>query len=330
LAVLAVLAAVAVVAVGERRRGRRAQAIRLALAGQMDAAEPLLAGALALDPDDVEVLRAQTLGYVAAGKLDAAERPLERWRALRPDSVEPHLCLTDVSVRRDRLSGAIDGAREALRLRPGAHDLRQRLARWLYLVGRSEEADAECRRCREARPDDPNLALLHADVCCRLGDNARAGQLLDGLLRDRPGLAPALVLRGRLYLDAGQPDRAIPPLRAALAQGGPSGRRARHYLSLALARTGREEEARQLLAELKQEQAVELWQKYGRPDSAAYKLSIAEALLGTGQAAEAVRLLEQVLARSPGCCVAHGLLAKHFEAQGQSAKAALHRRKACD
>jgi predicted Zn-dependent protease len=314
--------------VRERRQSRRAEAIQLALKGKMDAAAPLLAEALALDASDGEVLRAQAIGHLAAGDLDEAELAAQRWRTARPDEIESHLFLIDVSLRRNRLVGAIDGAGAALKLRPSALDLRQQYATWLYLVGRTDEADAECRRCRETRPDHPGLALLQADICMRLGDHVRAEGLLDDLLRQQPGLAPAQARRGAVYLETNQPQQAIPLLRQALAQNGEHQQRTRHYLSLALARTGQEDEARRVLAEVKKHQTMELWTKYGKPDTAAYKVSIAESLLETGQADEAVRLLEQLLSQSPNCAAAHRLLALHYEAQGQHARAAEHRRKA--
>jgi predicted Zn-dependent protease len=280
--------------------------------------------------EDPESLRAQAVDYRNAGMLAEAEPLVERWRALRPDDIEAHLMLIDVGVRLKRLPQAIDGARAVLRLKPEAHDLRRQLAEWLYAVGRTEEADADCRRCREVRPRDPSLSFLQANICLRLGDFERAQPLLDDLLRADPDSGPALMLRGGLYVETGQPEKAIPLLREALKKGGDGHVRARHYLSQALVRVGQSDEAKEVLAELQRQQTVEIWEKYGRLDTVAYRLSMAEALLGTRQTAEALRLLEQVIQESPKCTAAHRLLAQHFEAQGELAKATEHRRKAGD
>ena len=121
----------------------------------------------------------------------------------------------------------------------------------------------------------------------------------------------------------------LPPQLEA-ARGGAGQSRARHYLSLALARTGRDAEARRVLAAEQQFQAVGLWEKYGRPDTVGYKVTIAEALFAAGKADEAVRLLDQALAQDPKCRAAHKLLADHYEARGEAGKAAEHRRKAAD
>jgi predicted Zn-dependent protease len=312
------------------RQRQRDEAIRLAKAGKMTEAEAYLDAALARNPRDVELLKAQVVGYMACHRLAEAARAVSRWRALRPDDVEAHLLLIDLSLRQNRLEGAIDGSAEVLRLRPHHHELRRQRAVWLFLVGRTEEADRECRRGREGRPNDPELTQLQAEICYRLGDFTRVEALVEGLLRAQPNAAPALILRGAVYLDTGRPDQAIAPLRAALGAGGEHGGRARHYLGLALARTGQEAEAKRVLAEAKQQQAVEVWTKYGRPDSPAYKVSLAESLLELGKAEEAVRLLGEAIAQSPSCPAAHRLLAQHYQAQGQPGRAAEHKRKADD
>jgi predicted Zn-dependent protease len=312
-----------------QRRADRDDGIRLALDGRLPAAEPLLAAALARDPTDADAWRALALGRIAAGDLDGSEEPLDRWQALRPSEPEPHLARVDWAVRRGRIPDAIEAARAALALKPDAEKLREQLAYWLFLTGKTEEADAECRRCRAAR-DSPTLAHLEAEIAHRLGDMARAGRIADELLARDPAAADALTLRGAVYLDAGDPEKAIPLLRTAAGARGGAASRARHYLSLALARTGREDEARKVLAAEQQFQTASLWEKYGRPDNVGAMVAIAEALIATGKADEAVKLLDRALAHDPHCRAAHKLLADVYDARGQSAKAADHRRQAVE
>lgn len=277
---------------------------------------------------DVPALRVQALGLQAAGNYAEAEQAVQRWRAACPDDVEPHLRLVDLGVRSGRLPAAIDGARAALRLRPDDDALRQQLAGWLLGVGRTDEALAEVRRCRRSSPDDVRLRLLEAIACVRVGDRDEAGRLVDAILRDHPRLPLAVLLRGELCLAAGQAEQAVAPLSDALAEPGEHQLRARYLLGLALARTGREAEARQHLAQVQRQQTVGLWEKYGRSDSPAYQVSLAESLLATQQTAEGVRLLEEVVARSPDCAAAHRLLARHYDAAGRADRAAEHRRRA--
>jgi predicted Zn-dependent protease len=307
----------------------RAEAIRLALAGDAATAEPMLAAVLARDPDDAEAVRALALVRIEAGRLADATEPLERWRALRPDDPEPHLARVDQAARLGRPAEAIDPARAVLALRPNSDRLREQLTYWLYITGRTEEADAECGRCRAVNPT-PDLKLLHAEIAYRLGDTARAGRFVDEALANGARTALSLSLRGAVSLDGGDPGAAIPPLREAIKLGGEGQSRARHYLSLALARTGDEAGARQLLAEEQREQAVGLWEKYGRSDGVAYKVAIAEALLATGRPAEATRLLDHALLQDPKCRAAHKVLADCYDATGRPAEAAEQRRLAAD
>ncbi len=326
---LAAVGATITWAIVQRHRDRD-EGIRLALDRKLDSAEPLLAAALDRDPDDADAWRALALGRMAAGKYAEAEAPLDRWRALRPAEIEPHLARIDWATWLNRLPEAIESAGAVLDLQPGIADLRERRAAWLLVVGRTEEAAAECRRCREARPDDPGLVRLEAEISYRLGDTARAAARVDDLLRRNPQDPAALTLRGALDLDADRPDRAVGPLREAAARAGPGAGRAKYFLALALARTGQEAEAKKLQAEGQAQQAVELWEKYGRPDTVGYKVTIAESLLATGRAEEAVRLLERAVAQSPDCAAAHRLLADYYASRGQAGKAADHRRKAGD
>jgi predicted Zn-dependent protease len=317
-------------AVRQYRLSERADGIRLALGGKLDAAEPLLAAALARDPDDVDALRALALGRMGAGRVKQAEEPLDRWRALRPDDAEAHLQRVAQARATKRLPEAVAAAQEALRLRPRNPELRRQLAMWLLALGRLAEADAECARCRDEAPMDPGPAHLEAEIAFQRGDHYRARRVLDALLKDHPRLDGARVLRAALDVEAGRFEAAIQPLRAAADARGPSQQRARHYLVLALAATGQDAEARAVLARLKEQQAIEQFEKYGRSDAVGYKVGLAEAFLETGREDDAVRLLEAAVAQEPDCSTAHRFLAAHFEARGETERAAEHRRKAAD
>lgn len=281
---------------------------------------------------DPETQRAQAKQFMSAGKLAEAEQSLTRLRERYPDDLEAQRLYVELTSKSGRLPEAIDAARAALQLKADDDRLRERLANWLFSTGRYDEAYVECEHCLMQRPRDPQLLFLQAEVCRCLGDSAQAEKLVDLVLSLQPQSPPALTLRGALYLDAGQPQSAVPLLQAALAQGAESSRRARtrHYLSQALLKTGRDAEAKQVLADVQLQQTVEEWVKYGRSESAAYQIGLAESLLRTGKATEAIGLLEKVVAASPENAAAHRLLARHFEAQGQSAKAEEHRRRAGD
>ena len=141
-------------------------------------------------------------------------------------------------------------------------------------------------------------------------------------------LGDALLLRAILYREANQPEQAIPLLRQVLALGRQHQQDALYNLSLALASTGQTEEAQRVMAE---RQALRLEKQLATADyrdNPAFRVWVAETRLGAGKADEALRLLEKVLQDDPDYAPAHRVLAVYYEKQGQSDKAAEHRRRA--
>lgn len=308
------------------RETDRDRGIRLANAGDVKAAEPLLAAAFERNPKDAAVAKALGLVWIANGKLAESAGPLDRWRELEPNDPDAHLVRIDQAMKLNRPAEAIPPARDLLALRPQSRQLREQLTFWLFLTGHSEEADIECRNCR-AEGDSPSLKLLHAEIAHRLGDTARSQAMVDELLAAGHRTPPALTLRGALAIDAGNPAAAVPLLKEALARGGEGQSRARHFLGLALVQVGDEAGARRIQAEEQRHQAIGTWEKYGRLDGVGYRVVIAEGLLATGKPDEAYRILEEVLVKDPKCRAAHKLLADYHDAHGKPAAAAEHRRK---
>src|SRR5947199_327882 len=122
-------------------------------------------------------------------------------------------------------------------------------ARRLALVGRFDEADAEAARLLAAKPGDPSLTYLRAEILSQAGARDRAAALLDPLVAR--AYTPAVVLRGVLYAEADppDPDRAIPLLRRGLdgPARAPERNLARYHLAQMLFRAGQADEARQAL-----------------------------------------------------------------------------------
>lgn len=244
--------------------------------------------------------RARVHSLVEVGQFEEAFGVIDSWRAFQPDSLEPLQKKIDACLKAKRIPGAIEAAREVLKLDPGLKEVRERLALWLFLTGNLEEAERECQTCREGDPTRADLAILHADILQRLGENEKAAGILDGLLQGGNRSAQVLTLRGALYLESGQPNQAIPLLREALGQPGIRPEKTLHFLGLALIKAGEKQEAEKIFSQLRSQQTFELWEKYGRSDSLAYKISLAESLVQSGKAREALDLLKEVRAQSPG------------------------------
>jgi predicted Zn-dependent protease len=223
-------------------------------------------------------------------------------------------------------------------------------------VGRFDEADQLCRRCLRRKPGDPWLTYLLARIGHARGAAGEAPALLDDLVARYPDFGRALLLRGELHNEAGEPELAIPLLQRVVAldydrlreaarykkAGKPDqaihllrqvssldeGREARYQLSLALARAGQAEEARRAMTELQKDNLDRLLTGVHNPDTRGVKLGRAEALLAAGQDEEGLRLLAALLEQDPGFAPAHAVLASYYERRGQPERAAEHRRRA--
>jgi predicted Zn-dependent protease len=152
--------------------------------------------------------------------------------------------------------------------------------------------------------------------------------LLDALSSGQPEFTRGLLLRAVLYSEGDEPDKAVPLLREVIARDRAHQQEARYHLSLALARTGHAEEARQVMAEVQRDNLEQLVARTGHADSPAVRIRRAELLLNLGQAKEALSLLQAVLEEDPGHAGAHFLLASYYDKQGELQKAAEHRRRA--
>jgi predicted Zn-dependent protease len=307
----------------------RREGLRLARQGRFTEAEPILQRALGRDAHDLDVVKALALGPRALDRLTEADPFFERWFALRPADAEPYKRRMELRLQTGWLPQALDDARRVLELEPGDETIRRKVAHWSLVTGHYEDAEREARRCLQNYPDDPELLYLLANCHHRQGRNAEAQALLEALIRDYPRFVGPLVLRAILFLDADQPERAVPLLRQALAlDDNPQQNLARYHLSQALARTGHKEEAQQVLAEMQARQAVELWAKEGYPNNPSVQVRVAEALLAAGKSADALPILENVVKQYPHSTAAHQLLATYYEKQGQADRAAEHRRRA--
>ncbi len=247
----------------------------------------------------VDEHRRVTTSAVRDGRFNEAIESGRLWADQQPDSVEPFQALLEAGMKSGRLPVAIEAGQALLAKGFSQPELRERLALWLFLTGSLEQADEQCRLARQANPDQNHLALLHADILQRLGETAKATELLDQLLQAGGKSPPLLTLKGALLLDEGETAKAVTMLREAVSLSNPPAEKTLNYLALALTRAGETQAANAVFAQLRSRQDVEIWEKYGRSDSTAYKISLAEALIQMGKREEALQLLSQARQESP-------------------------------
>lgn len=189
--------------------------------GNMDEADVCLEYCrTATSPADIElVLEAVIAGAIRAMDLPHAQRALELWQQQRTSpthQVQSQIWAGDIAIRKGEVGRAITAYREAVEADASNDAARQRLAE---ILSRYEPAEAlpHLEKLRRKRPQDPTLRL-HLARCKRgLGEYDQARELLDALLVETPQSVEALLERGQLDLDLGNPAAAEPRLRRAVA-----------------------------------------------------------------------------------------------------------------
>jgi len=102
-----------------------------------------------------------------------------------------------------------------------------------------------------------------------------------------------------------------------------------YQLSLALARAGRDTEAKTVLAEMQLRQALALWSEDRQRDTnAALQSRVVEACVAAGKSDDAVKFLHDILGRKPDAAGTRLLLADCYESQGRPDRAKEERRQA--
>jgi predicted Zn-dependent protease len=256
------------------------------------------------------------------------------WRHCQYRAVRQALARRDAGEARARLA-------LCLRSWPGDAELHLLAARAARCDGAYEEAEEHLGRCRQLGGDGDAIALERAMLLAQRGDPgpaedyllsrldgphpeaalildalaqgylktyrpAEALHCLDRLLELRPDDVQALLWHGDLLERLNEPDEAIASYRRAVAAD-PGHEKARRYLALALARSDRAEEAAGLLE--------------GLPPDADVTLALAHCRRLLGQADEARRLLDGLLAARPGHAAALGERGKLALQAGMPAEA---------
>ena len=285
------------------------QGLRLAARGQFDAAEPLLARSNERNPRDVDVVRALAVGHLSARHATEAEAFLNRWCELRPDDPEPYRRRLELWTKQQKAAQLVADARQVLRFDPNDFRTRVLLAEWLLIDGRFAEAEEEARRCLRDRPKQTQLWYLLARAYHGQKRTAEATEIADRLVREGPKFSAGLRLRAQLYAEAGQYEPAIRLLRQAAELKEPERVTTLYELSQLLARTGREAEGKQVLAEMRLKQAEDLWEgDEHRDTNAALQARVVDAMMAAGQADRAARFLSDILRRNPGATGTRELL----------------------
>jgi tetratricopeptide (TPR) repeat protein len=168
------------------------------LIGQPERALESVDRALALNPRYVEALMHRGIVLGALGRGDEAAETLVQARAVGGESrggipahhaaklANQHAALGEAYAEAGALAHAIDQYRAALRLGPGFHDLRYRMARLLLEAGRALEAREELETIVANRPGSADAQAALGLACYLSGDAATARATWQALRAERP------------------------------------------------------------------------------------------------------------------------------------------------
>jgi TolB-like protein/DNA-binding winged helix-turn-helix (wHTH) protein/Flp pilus assembly protein TadD len=177
----------------------------------------------------------------------AALRALE----LDPELAEAHIALGWIKFFFDwDWNAAENEFRKAIELNPNNADARRGLAHLFSNLGRGDEAIAEGRRARELDPLSLLTNALEGQFLFYAGHDEEAIVRLRKSLEIEPTFWIAHVILGRVYTGQGRYDEAIDEYRKAIEFGG-GAYEPITQLGYALAKSGRREEAKEILEELK-------------------------------------------------------------------------------
>jgi tetratricopeptide (TPR) repeat protein len=275
-------------------------------AGRLDRARTLYLKALALQPDDADVLHLLGLVRHQQGSSLQAVELIAKAVAIKPDYPEAHSNLGNILSDLGRPAEALVSYREALRLRPDFCEAHSNLGAALHALGRPAEAEASHREALRLRPD---YAEGHANLGNALRDLGRLAESEASYreaLRLWPDYPEAHSNLGATLRERGRLAEAEASCREALRLR-PDFSEAHGNLGNALRDLGRLTEA-----EASYREAVRL-----RPNSAEAHNNLGAALHALGRTAKAEASYREALRRQPDYADAHNNLGHTLLLAGQ-------------
>lgn len=169
--------------------------------GERENAKPYLEAYLRLDPGGgVAKLLAQIL--IAEGNLDAAISSLETYLRARPGDAQAQALLASAHMAKGRPARAVSVVREALKT-TDSPDLRTVLGLSMLRSGQVRDAMAELEAVYRKSPGQTGAAATLAGLYLQRGEPKRALEIADRLVKQAPRSAAYLLLQGHARLAAG-------------------------------------------------------------------------------------------------------------------------------
>jgi predicted Zn-dependent protease len=280
-------------------------------------------------PETPLILEALARGYLRQYRLAEARLCLDRWLHDQPDNPEA-LCL-EGQLHLDyehAQAAALKSYRRAVELDPDHEDARLGLAVTLLETKAYAEAAEHLGYVRRRQPENLRVQVGLAECRDGLGEADEAVRLVDEVLARQPDYGPALALRGRLALGAGQMAEAETWLRQAVARD-PANHPARYNLLVCLHQNGKDAEAEEHRRWLKQREddlkrfnEIVTHDMKERPHDPALHCTLGRLLLRSGYQEEGLRWLHSALRQDPQYAPARQALDEYYRKAAARQRAA--------
>ena len=298
------------------------QAKALIVTGQADGALALLKPVLSAHANDTEARDLYAEALVQQGKLGEALQQLQSAVRLDPKSPEPRVLEGRIDEWQGQFAAAAHTLREALKRMPRAEPLLHRVTALIALtesrlalgeIGAAAKSQASL---AALEPTAPETLLLSARIKLARRDLDGGIDLLERVVADTPAFVQARILLGAALLQRGDLEQAQEQLQNVV-QRTPDNLEARKLLAQVQLKLGEPQGALSVLTPALSAPALDpqLLSLYGaaaertgnahalaqalegvvraHPKDEAAKLNLAEVYLGSGEAAQALALLQQ-------------------------------------
>ncbi|MET0387479.1 MAG: tetratricopeptide repeat protein, partial [Polyangiales bacterium] len=236
-----------------------------------------------------------------AGQLKDAEAQLKKAAEQRGHNLESLYDLARVHFAAGDYNKSRNACRPLLSKAPDAAYSNLCMAQAFLVFRRATRAAEHVDKARQAEPQLPEVYQVLGDLKRVEGDAAASEAAYQQVLRSRPSDPDAHFGLGQLYLIKPDPAAATQAFRAALS-GAPDWPEAQYELGRLVGGSEAVGLLRRVVA--------------SRPEWVEARLALGEALLATGDVAQAEPLFREVLKRSPNLPAAHARLGMVLQVRG--------------
>ncbi|WP_306547314.1 tetratricopeptide repeat protein [Desulfobulbus sp.] len=186
-------------------------------AGNIEAAEKLVAAVLKKSPNDMDGHQLNGSILLVQGELEQAIAEFRTVLQARPKDISLYPKMADALVRNRQNNLALDTLKQGLQIAPDAAEVHLALARLYVLEKNSKDAEAQLQKLVELRPDDLAAKMALADFYAANDGRTKAIQLYKTVSAKVPENPLATMKLSSLYAMEKQTSEAVATVTAGIA-----------------------------------------------------------------------------------------------------------------